>query len=309
MPSGSRGGSRSGGGSHFGGGSRRSGGSHFGGGSRRSDHHDRHGHGRSRGGYSFGMSFVFVNRGHYAGHWGGAMNTLMIFGLIFCFFIALPMFVIGGSNRRNVAAIKSDYKYYQNMIKVAEKTPGYIIEGTIISTYGNENSDKWYVTYYFKTESGNRVEGYTFSIYTFEQASQFMPDDKILLAVDRLPLSSETDSINVDYKNTKLSDDGEYQAFSKRSKIFNIIGAVSICIGIAMFAISIVLRAKAPKQELAEEPKAGSLPPLPTSSTTQSSQPQSQTQTASMVTCAYCGSHIKSDKSSCPKCGASNFKN
>ena len=126
------------------------------------------------------------------------------------------------------------------MIAYAEAHPDHLIEGTVQTYFLNEDCDKYYVTYYFYTDSHERVDGYTYSIYTYAQALQIKHDGTIQLAVDEYPLTTQTDSINMDYKNLPLMEDGEYKV-AKNDIIVNIMIEVALDVAFVAFVVFIFL--------------------------------------------------------------------
>lgn len=230
MPSGSHSGSHGGGGgSHFGGGSS-SGGS--GGGRRR--------YGRSYGGH---RTIIFFGRGGVA----SVFSALAIFALV----VAIVCTMVASGNKSSLKHIETDYLYYQDMIddayaKQAKGDSSYLVDGIIKSKFQSDTCDKWYVTYYFLDKDGEKVDGYTYSIYTWDQVRGLDAGEIIKLAVDSNPITQDTDSINVDYKNTTLEDDGEYVEILK---IRNIMKTVAISLYIVAGALLVCSYIKGRKHE------------------------------------------------------------
>lgn len=221
MPSGSHSGSHGGGGgSHFGGGGSSSGSS---GGGRR--------HGRPYGRHS---TVIFFGRGGVS----SVFAVLAIFALIF----AIVCTTIASGNKSYLKQIEADYMYYQDMIddayaRQALGDGSYLVDGVIVSKFQSDSCDKWYVTYYFLDQNDKPVKGYTYSIYTWDQVKDKDAGDVIKLAVDSNPITQDTDSINVDYKNTTLKDDGEY---AKLLKTRNIMKTAAISLYIVTGALLVV---------------------------------------------------------------------
>ena len=282
MPSGSHGGG--GGGSHFGG---SSGGSHFGGGSGRhfggSYYHGPRRPGRAPIHFHF---FYFGGRRYSVASDDRSNIFGMIFGCIICLFFAVVMGFSIGSATNSVKKIENDYLYYQDMIAYAEEHTEYQVTANVQTFFENEDCGKYYVTYYFYTASSQRVDGYTFSIYTYNQAKTIKQNGTILLAVDEYPVTTQTDSINMDYKNLPLSEDGEYQVAKGQIRT-NIIIEVAI---VGVFALLVVLTIRQIKQNVEQVPEG------------------SQPKTSKKYICTYCGAKLKETDTTCPKCGSSTIE-
>ena len=208
-------------------------------------------HGGSRGGHSFGgarsgrssgFKLTSINRNHtyyqrdryhlfgrshyvrssryYRTSKLGSLISFLVFALIVCgalFFI----------QQSQVNQIKNDQLYYFNMIETADSNQYLVAEVT--NQFLGEGG-KYYITYKLEV-NGNDLwyeDGYTYSIYTAEEASRIFRSGEILIVVDRLPLTSRTDSINADYMDFELSDDGSYVEASRLRNIAFTIGVIII---------------------------------------------------------------------------------
>lgn len=281
MPSGSHsGGHGGGGGSHFGGGGSSSG-SHGGSGSSRNH------------GYRNGRSVVFFGRGYHRRYmYSGAHSAFSILIAIGIFALVIGSLVLltMGGNNKDLKNIEADYLYYQDMIadaeeKLAQGDDSYFVDGIIISKFKNDNCDKWYVTYYFLDNQGKKVEGYTYSIYTWEQVKDMDNGDIIKLAVDTNPITQDTDSINLDYKNTTLNDDGEYIKIIKSKENTQRVGIIALVIGGLLVAGAIIIRIKASHKVLED------------------SQDFTEFSNSGRKLCKYCGGYLKSGDTICSDCG------
>ena len=286
MPSGSHGGG--GGGSHFGGGS--FGGSHFGGSSSGNHFGGSYYHGPKRPGRApIHFHFFYFGGRRYAVANDDRSSLIgMIFGCIFCIFFAFVWAMVISSSISSVKKIKSDYVYYQDMITYAEAHPERIIDANVQTFYENEDCGKWYIVYYFFAEDSSRVDGYTFSIYTYEQAWAIKQSGTIQLAVDSFPITTETDSINLDYKNLPLSQDGEYQV-AVRDIITNILVEAGIVVVFVVLVIYTIKKAKKNIEVVNENGKDNNEPKL-------------------KYICTYCGAKLKEEDTTCPKCGSSTIE-
>lgn len=300
MPSGSRGG---GGGSH--GGSRggssggsRSGGSH-GGGSIRFITHTRTRHSiklRTRPGrpdryfdidaiHSVVCVMLFI--------------LFMIFGSMAC------------SASEEIEFLQEDYAYYQNMITVAESDPDtYIVDAYVTSYSYRADFGKYYINYsipytsyeyvhgYGYKNVNRSLAGYSFSVYTYEEARELYEERTIKVAVDMAKITSSTDSIPMDYRHMSIEQDGEYMTVL-RSKTKNT--SILICLGVftvgwfTFFIIASNKVSKAYDKEEAENAK------LRLNQKKTSERPA----TPDASHCQYCGTYLVKDNNiKCPACGA-----
>jgi len=292
MPSGRAGGSRGGGGSHFGGSRGGRGRSSSGGGTYRSHH--------VRGLYN-GRAVVFIgtraNRRYIS---DGIYSVITLLGFI-AFFLLFSLFgTFMNLNQINgdIKIIEEDFLHYQDMIEDAEYKEsqgisGYIIYGTVESRYRSLNSDKWYLTYRFVADDGSIVDnGYTYSTYTWEQVKDISAGDPILLALEYAPSNRYTDSIDMDFKNKTIEDDGDYIALLEEKQ-----STTGICVTIGIVILGIVVICvvlwKKNSKKVDEE--------ATTSTGTQTYQAPEQPK---KNYCRYCGSVVPNGKTSCDNCGA-----
>ncbi|MBE5739152.1 MAG: hypothetical protein E7354_05450 [Clostridiales bacterium] len=319
MPSGSRGGSRGGHGGSRGGGSRSSGGlsrsysrsagSHFSsgyGGYHGGSHRHHHGH----------TSHIFIHSSpgrhsirlrHKEGRPDRYFDLTVLHSFIFviCTIIIMIASVNSCNAGSDIDIIREDYAYYQNMIAYAEMHPDDYIVDAKITSYGQiTDCDKYYINYEIKyteriwspylnrfIETTDDLEGYTFSVYDWEDIAAFREGQVIQVAVDTMMIGEYTDSIPMDFKYMTIEDDGEYidsinqQTKSKKTLIVTITILVGWCIVFAV--VSKKLEKKFDKQHpvnaAVEKPvKEGD------------------------KYCDYCGTYWgRNDIGKCPGCGAS----
>lgn len=274
MPSGTGRGSS---GSHSGGGSRSSGGSHFRNSGSRSSYRSHYGHHHP-------MIVTWNNR-----HYELPPKVSGIFGfLTFILFVVIAVFIfsiasiIPDQNRR-IDKIHSDYIYYQNMITFAETQPGYIRDATVVGKNYNFDCKKWYLEYEIETDLGSILEGYTYSMYTFDEIGEFRIGQKIKCAVNTNPVTLNTDSINMDYKNTSLSDDGEYVT-AKALKQSWTTAAIILALGAVTLIIIMSTIVKKSIKNTYET--------------------KSSTIDIQVSICQYCGTKNTDNAHNCPNCGA-----
>lgn len=302
MPSGSRGGG--GGGSH--------GGSRGGGGSSRS--------GGSGGSHGGGIRLVVHTRTRSSirirSRRGGPNRYFDLEALhsIVCVILVLCFMLFGGmtcSAKENVEFLTEDYDYYQNMITYAELHPDdYIVDAKVTSYSFRADFDKYYINYsipyevreYFPgmgyQEVTKYLSGYSFSVYTLEEAKELKNQGIIKVAIDTKVVTSNTDSVPMDYKDFELEDDGEY-ALAVRNQARHT--RKLICLGVfavAWFTFFIIASNKLGKiydKERIEEAKKSK-------STTYNSSDAIGSDTSY---CQYCGTYLVKDNNiKCPACGA-----
>lgn len=276
MPSGSHGG---GGGSHFGG-SFGGGGSHFGRSSQSS-------------GTSVHRNVIIFwggRRYSYSDKSSGKLRTFFaLFILFLCF--ALISGLIWGGSCGNLDKIESDYKYYQNMIARAEEDSNYLTTGIITDHFKNEDCGKWYFTYELTTFDGQKLEGYTFSIYTLEELESWPVDKVIDIAVSSKTITLKTDSVPMNYKDVALDKDGEYANTVRTIKVTRVttivLGVTSVIFLASLIAIAVKEKDLKPETKEQTETKVETKP-----------------ETKNYWVCGYCGNKNKLDDFNCSHCGA-----
>jgi len=177
------------------------------------------------------------------------------------------------------------------MIEYAEDNPEYIKTGKITGKFYNEDCEKWYLEYEIDTYNGGSLEGYTFSVYSDSQIKQYRIWDTMEFAVDSVPVTSSTDSINMDYKNIPLEDDGEYQSLKSDRVIIIIVLVVLPIIAIILIVSGIKQFKKNMQYESDDNSDILKTYPKTTSQPQQSS-------------CPYCRTKMKPGATNCPNCGA-----
>lgn len=296
MPSGSRGGSGGSHGGSRGGGFRSSGSSGHGGSGARLIIHTRTRHSirlRTRPGAPARYFDLDTLHGVIC-----ALITLcfMIFGSMAC------------TNKENIDFLKEDYAYYQNMIVQAELEPDdYIVDAKVTSTSYRADFDRAYINYaipytvyeYVPGQGYQDVTkwlyGYSFSVYTQEEAEELLRQGIIKVAVDSKIIRDYTDSIPMDYKDMTIEQDGEYlKALRDEAKSTTIL-IVLVIVTVGWFAFYIITTKKLSKnfdKNLAEE--------------TIAQQKARKTENVDDPNyCEYCGTYMLKDNNiKCPACGA-----
>lgn len=293
MPSGSHGGGH--GGSH--GGSSGGGGSHWGGGS-------------SRGG-SFRRRPMYVYWGHtryVVGSRASAFISLLLVLLVFAFFGIFTTSMLRTGATSQIRLIEQDYIYYHNMIDNAKVNPDdLIVDGVVKSKFYNTTVKKWYVTYKFLDDNGVWVDGYTFALYSNEEAMEFKTNDTIKLAVDGVPITQETDSIPLDYEYMPLEKDGYYVVYKNQHRGAKI--AQGVCIGIAAGIIVLSVVIAYTNKKKVEDSSNSNAKPQQTASNPKFEKEANNERverdfTENVTYCQYCGATMKKGKLKCPECGA-----
>lgn len=285
MPSGSHGGSF---------------GSHSSGGSSSGSSGDSWGGRHSSGGGSRGgrpgrpMHWHF---GHY--HYyipSGKADRISIVGAI-CLFLLFIVFALSLSTvaiSKRVDEIIVDRDYYLDMIERAEENPEYKKTATITDIFYNRDCEKWYITYSIpytveinSLNVDKELSGYTYSIYTREQAREFEIGDTVEVACSSKVITENTDSITMDYKNFPLSADGEYIQTMNSKKIYIVVLCITSLLVVCGIAYIIVEIKKSIRK-----------------STTKLS-PEDLLEDEGNNQCKYCGTILVKGKTKCPNCGAS----
>lgn len=184
--------------------------------------------------------------------------------------------------------IEDDHDYYCNLVRYAILHPDFQKTGEITGKFENRACRKWYLTYSLQTDSGQTLEGYTYSLYSREEIFEFEIGEEIQLAVDAKVVTLSTNSINMDYLDIPIENDGEYilaNGLKKTSMIFMI---VMFCLSAGSFVAGIFKMKKEMKLNELEKEKA------------------SNTQIDDNVKrCPYCGSKQNPEDKNCKNCGAS----
>ncbi len=292
MPSGSH---STSGGSHSSGGSSSSRSSFGGGGgSSHSSHHHFH-HGR-----------LYIN-GRPAGP-KASIAFLVMFLILFSGMWAFGGFMIGAQRQQALNKVKADYEYYQNMIDFAKQnnspTTQYIITGTVTGKFLSEYNNKWYLSYSFQSAGGQKYHGETYAIYSQSDVSNIIPNvTTIQLAADSYIITETTDTINMDYENTTLNDDGYYVSI-KNSMLSPQILCFVVAGGSAILFISMIV-----KEVKNLKNKNSFAETLTNNNQSLNSETSNKTETTMQSSsqanyCVYCCSEVPEGKSKCPNCGA-----
>lgn len=302
-------------GGHFGGGSF---GSHSGGhriGSHSNSHSSSHSYSRphshvsSRGyvpantwhGWRHPHVTVFCGRQVYldSGR-AGATSVLLIF-LILGIIVSIIMGLGWAGANEDLDVTKKDYAYYNNLAMYASNNPDYQIEADVTGIEQHEDSDKWCVYYVFKTSSSANVEGYSFCVYSYEDAHALYVAKKVTLALDTKndSITGYTDSVPLDYKDVSLEDHAEYADFLAESQTMRNFTFVSVGITAVLGAIAILipLTAKKPTAEQLAESKN-------VNNETSTTNSNSNGATSTGWRCVYCNTLNDNSKNSCDGCGA-----
>lgn len=220
----------------------------------------------------------------------GRQNLISVC-LFFIIAAMLLLFTFGSSIsacKEERAMIEEEYAYYQNMIEYAElnENQGYIIKAKVTEKQYDSELKKYRYIYSFKTSSGGTENGYTFYIYSLEELPAI--GTEFDLAVDSVPVTSNTDSIPVDYKFTTLEDDSAYVVLNNMIKknTLIVVGIVAVIVLGIGGIVAIILTAKRKEEEKKEEEK------------------QKEIEEEKKKFCQYCGTKIKETDSTCPNCGS-----
>ena len=250
-----------------------------------------------------------IHHGHY--HYGGPhIHTSIhlrgpgaaIVGIIIAFlaFYCLPLFISFSNVNGALDEITTSYYYYQDMINYAKQNKAYQLKGVVKGIYQDYNYDNaWYLKYTVYSPTNKNqvyVSDYTFSVYTEDEISRIKLGDEIMIAVDN-PLPPIFDSIDMNYGNTSLNEDPEYQYYKEKkanlTKTFVIYGLIAGSIFVIALTFAIKAAIKKSKDD-ADDTNTTTTSPVPEKPKTKY--------------CAYCGVALENGESKCKVCGARNDK-
>ena len=233
--------------------------------------------------------------GHNGRYIGSNIFTLSVVMLIFGFMLLVFGFSSMGSPAEVKQNYQHDYDYYQSMIRYAENNPEYMLTtgATITDRFIGKGGNKYYLTYEFYTSADNEaVKGYTYTTYTLEdlEKSELQVGQTIVLALNckNTQITLSTDSIDLNYKNTKLEDDDDFICDYNNAKKSVGIGVTISIIGVALIAGSVILFVVQQKRD--ENPESSTVAPV---------------QEKKKEYCKYCGALLKDGTLKCDNCGAS----
>lgn len=155
----------------------------------------------------------------------------------------------------------------------------------------NSDSDTYYIIYVID----NKIEGYSYSVYTEEEARALL-SQTIKVAVNSFILSDETDSIPVDYKNKSIESDGEYVVARSNKKVFLVMTVISLSIFVILMVITVILDIKG-RQYIDDQESNSTI-----ENSTLSKKPV-------IIKCEYCGTILNETQTSCPNCSAHRTTN
>lgn len=239
---------------------------------------------------------IFTGLGGHNGRYiGSSIFTLFVIMMI----IGFMMFVFGFSSIGSPAEVKEnyqhDYNYYQSMIRYAENHPEYMLVAgaTITDRFIGKGGNKYYLTYEFYTSVDNEVvKGYTYTTYTLEdlERPELQVGQTIVLALNckNTQITLSTDSIDLNYKNTKLEDDDDFIYDYNSAKKSVGIGITISIIGVALIVGAVILFVL--KQKKDDNPESSTVEPV---------------QEKKKEYCKYCGTLLKDGALKCDNCGAS----
>lgn len=299
MPSG-----RSGGGSsHFGGSRSFGGSSHFGRSSFGGSSHFGGSH-RSSGSSRVHMpsmrwrphTTVIFGRPVYFGAGRATTSSLLSVLIVLAVMVAVVLGINWYNCEEDLALMRDNYNYYHEMAVNADLDPDYQIYATVTGIEKWKDSGKFRILYRL-----DYIDGYSFYVYDYETIKQL--GDKVLLAIDdrKTNISSLTDSVPLDYKDTTLEDDAEYMEYAKTRDAWRLGTILVAGLAGAMFVISLIVSLtakKATEEQIAETEKAKA--------------GQSTSATAEVPNgtwrCVYCNALNDSTKTECDGCGAGRQK-
>lgn len=231
----------------------------------------------------------------YNGSSGNIVNVspLSIFVVIAIIIASIFSFISCGtiaSSKSTVEEIADSYAHYQEVIKYAEVHTEYQKTGEIIGIYYDNTYGKYCIKYKVEVDViahlTREITEYTFYIYDKDEINNYKVGDEILIACNA---EDTADTINMDYKNSTLEDDGEYSYYLKKSKSNkSIIICVSIIGGLLIIVVIVKLVKKQKKDSKFDTEAFNKVMKDPY--------------------CEYCGSKLPQGVFKCTNCGASNNK-
>ena len=252
-----------------------------------------------------------IHHGHYIGgphvhtsiHVNGPTGVIIALIVAFLAFYCLPLFISFSNVNASLDEITTSYYYYQDMIDYAKQNTAYQMKGVVKGIYQDYNyDDAWYLKYTVYSPNNRYqtyVTDYTFSVYTESDIAHIRLGDEIMIAVDS-PLPPIYDSIDMNYGNTTLNEDPEYQLYKQKkknlTKTFTIYGIIAG--SIFAIAMTFAIKAAIKKAKNGDDSLESSSTP---STTPTVEKPKTQY-------CAYCGVALESGSNKCKVCGARNDK-
>ena len=221
--------------------------------------------------------------------------------LIFAFFALFICAALNGSAKTNIKNIEIDYNYYHNMIQKAERDSDYKKVATITDWVYNDDCDKWYFTYEIET-AFDSLDGYTYSVYSFEDMNRLVIGQEIMVAVNSKTVNMLTDSIPMEFANINPEQDGEYiKALSTKKTMTTLIIIFSI-VSVGAIVVTIIYMVKTKKEEGAKE--------LEQKEMAEEKHEMEKKILAQELDwqCSYCGGKNKKEDSKCSNCGAGRIK-
>ncbi len=282
-------------------------GGHFGGGLSHSRGGGHFSSSRSSGsrGISFGGRgwhhphvMVFWGRSVYLGPArAGAVSVLGV--LIVLAIIAAVFMGIGwASTQEDLNAIRDDYDYYHNLALDAAEDETLQTVATVTSYKQYQDSGKYMIYYTF----GPVDDGFTFYVYDYATARK-LKETGVVVALDITndKITSVTDSVPLDFKDTVLEDDVEYLDYSNMVGFFRTATLIVIGVIVAFIVLAILVpltAKKATPEQIAENKKTDS---------NEAKDNQKDGQIAAGTgtwRCGYCKTVNDSSKHACEGCGA-----
>lgn len=287
--------------------------SHGGGGSHGGSSHGSSFGGGSSGGYRRGPHYtVFMGRRVYIS--GKRSNLQGFLSLIMMLAIFAIFFSVGFTivNSQIVKDYNSDYEFYHAMAVHAERNPErYVIKAYADRFEYRHNTNKYRIIYHFFTgdgTTGDEVEGYSFYVYTLEEAQRIVDEGTFDLAVNQNPRTKDTDSVPLDFVGMNVEDDGEYISAKKGKTIAIAALSVSIVLVIGSvignYVVLKTAKANGP-DETKTETQSSSTTPTPTDTKADIPTDIPTVEAPKTWRCSYCGKVQSTKYDICKQCGAS----
>ena len=270
-------------------------------------------------GRSHGSSVHWHGHYHYGGGASVHVSGKVVLSIILVAFIGIFAFVIAGlsaivsSHNQMLEVKKSDYNYYISMIEYAERNKDYQVDCKVTKVAYDDEVGGYYfeyaVPYEYTYEIPSRqpygpsttetkqstLTHATFACYKLEDIKPLLGTKiPVALSCPKSVVDKSTDSMPMNYANTKVSDDAEYQiTLASRSKFVRIrvVFIIVEVLTVVGLVFTIVFNRKKTDNnsndaEL-ETPTDEELPSVPQN-----------------MVCMYCGNTLPAGTKKCPNCGA-----
>ena len=227
--------------------------------------------------------------GRYYGYGDGVspVVALLLFFIIFVGMITLGTGMSRGSLKDEMNFYESQHVHYKGMIDYAKEHEEYIVKANVTARWYDEYSGKYWLDYEIET-GGEPLKGYTYPCYTLSQTNGLVGKE-IDVAVDGLPITQYTDSVDLAFENVGLEDDADYMSAKDSYKSTNTTFVITLTITILLIVVLVWYSIK--RLQLEEDDNKEKKVISPSTGNSKSY-------------CRYCGSAYSNGENKCSSCGA-----